>query len=152
MLQLMHDWQNVGAQKKKFNDARDNTKRSNKPAITQIQRDEEQCPAQCGEIETSLHYMRCTADRMKKERSRLLIQCRATLSRLDTHPGIIDSAIWCMILKFSDRAMVTEYSLKLRQWKQETDFVTLLLNQQKIGFNSFLKGFIARDWTMIQRK
>ena len=151
MLQLMHNWQNVGAQKKKFNDARANTTKSTTPHITRLQRDEEKCPAQCGELETPLHFMTCKADKMKSERSQLLVNLRTTLSRLDTHPGLIDSAIWC-ILHFSDKNMATDYAQKLEQWKETTDFETLLRNQKNIGSQSFLKGFITKDWAMIQRK
>jgi len=78
ILQLMHDWQNIGEQKRKFNMARDNTAKSTLPPITQTQQDEEKCQANCGEKEDTLHYMQCTENRMRQERNQLLQQCRNT--------------------------------------------------------------------------
>ena len=151
ILQLQNDWQNVGIQKKKFNAARDNTRKSTLPPVTKIQRDEEKCPAHCGETEGYLHYMQCTADIMKKERQSLLSQCRKELTKMDTYPGIIDATIWCM-LKYCDKSMADEYSVKLKEWENDTLLPIILTNQQSIGYDLFLKGIITKEWTFAQKE
>ena len=151
VLQLQNDWQNVGIQKKKFNEARDNTQNSTLPPVTNLRRDEEKCPAQCGENEGHLHYMTCTAEIMRKERQHLFSQCRRELTKMDTHPGIIDAAIWCM-LKYCDGAMADEYSLKLKAWEEDNLIPIILNNQENIGYDLFLKGIITKEWTFAQRE
>ena len=150
LLQLMHDWQNVGSQKRKFHEARDSTTNSTLPPTTQTQRDEEKCPAQCGELEGNLHYMKCKAETMRTERTKLLASCRKNLTRIDTDPAIIDITIWS-ILQYSDKDMAAEYSVKLQQWREIEILNRIMINQKKLGQASLLKGFIVKDWSWAQK-
>ena len=71
--------------------ARDMTVHSKCAPVQEAQRQEELCPAGCGEVEGNLHYMFCHHCDMKDKRDDLLADLCTELHRHHTSPALIST-------------------------------------------------------------
>ena len=150
ILKLMHNWQNVGAQKRKFNMARDMTVHSKCAPVQEAQRQEELCPAGCGEVEGNLHYMFCHHCDMKDKRDDLLADLCTELHRHHTSPALI-STLSAALKELGATGSVTMPSGNSSDPIEE-DLAMALELQDDIGWNGLLQGFVSTKWQDAQKK
>lgn len=82
VIQVLHDWQNVGQQKGRFRDAR-----LGKQVDPPLQATVEEvaihmCQYDCGELEDPLHYVRCKNETASKIRDKLRKKVMRKLNHL----------------------------------------------------------------------
>ena len=77
----IHDWQNVGSQKLKF-------QQSTKSEETQENETIDQCPFECGQSENPQHYLRCRKCPNNEENRTQLKSIRKWMENVHTHPVI----------------------------------------------------------------
>ena len=68
LVQLLHNWQNVGAQKGKFRDARLKLDSDNPLTPTEEEINCHKCPEGCDEAEKNLHYLECPKQHSRQRR------------------------------------------------------------------------------------
>ena len=68
IIQVLHDWQNVGKQKGKFRDSRIEKKVDPPLQPAAEETSTHKCPFGCGEVEDHLHYVKCQAPAAKEGR------------------------------------------------------------------------------------
>ena len=71
-IQLLYNWQNDGSQKQKISD------------------EDGKCPC-CDEIETHMHYLKCTNNELNTAKKNALNMLKSHLQKLQTYPGIISA-------------------------------------------------------------
>ena len=120
IIQLMYDWQHDETQKLLFK-----------------QNSENVCPMNCGETKNHNHYLYCKDDRMQNAKMRLLQRLKQTLTKMNTHP-IILNAIQTMLREGEERA-----SEKIKREKEPIAILTTeaINENQHLSQSSFAKGF-----------
>jgi hypothetical protein len=106
------------------------------------------CPLHCGHFETPLHYMHCNSDILMAARKLGIEKVEKSLYKFHTSLPLLE-AILHGILCWET---FTEYDLDGDSHPQLFDIVhtRLLQHQKQIGWDKFLKGFIAKDWGILQ--
>jgi hypothetical protein len=148
-IQTMHNWQNTGYQKQLFsNYDHGHTGDSNSacnylPSETQIE-----CPLRCGHVEIPFHYMQCTSTILSDARILGIEKLEKSLYKMHTSPPLLE-AILQGILCWET---ATEYDLTAESHPSLFDLPhsQLLEHQSMIGWEQFLKGYIAKDWGVLQ--
>ena len=124
IMQLMHDWQQVGEQKQLMNE-------------TDIK-----CPMQCGESETRLHYLRCKDKAFCETRKKHLHLLHKQLESAGTYPGITTTIINLVTEGIVKQSVGNETVLS------NTDrlMVEAATEQLQLGENSLVKGYLVKRW------
>ena len=112
LIQMLHNWQNVGAQKGKFRDARIKINSDNPLPPTEEEITCHLCPEGCGEEERELHYLHCPTTAAKEKRSRSAHKAMSRLKKIKTHEGIT-SIVGMILTKVGDDEKV-ELTQELR--------------------------------------
>jgi hypothetical protein len=147
IIQMIHDWQNMGSQKEKFFYS-DNTNKQ----LTQSDLDKGErlgkCPLGCRQKEVPFHFMKCMSDIMADTRNKGLIDLEKGLSKIKTAPSLIEAIIQGICCWTDD----VEYDLdeESHELLFSESHSRLLKVQSDIGWEYFVKGYIAKDWGHIQ--
>ena len=149
IIQVMHDWQNIGRQKGKFRDARLLKKAEHPLQPTIEEKTIHLCPNGCGEVEDHLHYVKCADKAMVIERTKLRLDAIKRLKRLRTNDYIC-SIINTVLRRISNNEDIifdtTNYSTE-----DEQNMLPAILGQEEIGWENLLKGFMHNGWAQAQR-
>jgi hypothetical protein len=148
-VKLMHNWQNTGSQKRQFSTPQSNSHQSYSEVLGLKQTDREfRYPLGCGHAEVPFHYMHCTSDMMMAARDKGIATLTKKLQKLKTAPSLTEAILQGIHCWTYD----TEYELTEDSHPLLFDYAhtKLLHNQQLIGWESFMKGFVAKDWKYIQ--
>jgi hypothetical protein len=148
-IQLMHNWQNTGYQKKQFSGTIGPTRGISSGTTHEPSTDREsKCPLGCGCVEYPFHYMQCRHDTMYEARTNGIITLTKGLKKLKTAPSL-QEAILQGIQCWTDD---TEYELDGESNPLLFDYQhsKLLEHQSSIGWEFLLKGFLAKEWRFIQ--
>jgi hypothetical protein len=146
VIQTMHDWQNTGHQKRQFYKA--SAQNDNTASSDTSDANVGLCPLHCGCIEVPFHYMHCKSDLLSQSRQKGKIVLKRALQRIHTAPSLLEAIITGLTF-WEDE---TEYELD----EDSNKFLfnpmhsQLLDRQNKIGWERFTKGFVAKDWGYIQ--
>ena len=148
LIQVLHDWQNVGRQKGKFRDSR--LGKMVEPPLQATMEEEtiHLCPMGCGLQEDHLHHVRCSVPSMINKRKKLCKNAISRLTRLRTNEGICSYTNY-IIKKLSNNE---EISLESETFYSEDDrnLLPAIIGQQDIGWENFLKGFVHEGWARAQ--
>ena len=126
-IQLMYDWQNVGVQKEKFQQA------------------DGKCPG-CDELETHMHYVECTNKRMQEERKKATQTLSAGLRSINTYPGCISVIIMGLLTSFAEPIQNTE----LPQTYKDLLLQDAATEQYELGNKAMNRGMISLKWEIVQ--
>jgi hypothetical protein len=146
-IQMMHNWQNTGSQKQKFHNS-SNAKHTHDTTHNDVNTRLGRCPLGCGREESPFHYMKCTTDTMSEVRNKGIDDLTKGLKKLKTAPSLME-AIIMGIKCWSDDV---EYDLDedSHQLLYDESHTYLLRTQSSIGWEQFLKGYLAKAWGNIQ--
>jgi hypothetical protein len=152
IIQLMHDWQHTGYQQKQFQTSRVHTpgdRCSDRP-FPQDHNQIGDCFFRCGCEGTPFHYMQCRSDILTTARTTGKERLDRDLYKMQTAPSL-QEAILQGIFCWEDG---TEYDLDQESNKYlfNEAHTRLLQSQEKIGWENFLKGYIAKEWGYIQEQ
>jgi hypothetical protein len=139
IIQLMHDWQHTGYQKQQFQ------YESNSSHTRDAHTD---CPLHCGHLEMPLHYMHCTSDIIMTAHTKGLEKLEKSLYKFHTSPPLLEAILNGLLCWET----YTEYDLDGESHPTLFDIphTRLLETQKEIGWDKFLKGFIVKDWGILQ--
>lgn len=152
ILQMVHNWQNVGYQNQKFAHSK-----YNKGNITRDPRETElinkeirrisKCPFSCGHTESHLHYMECEECRPTQLRAKLLKTMKAKLEKLNVYGAII--SMFISGITWKERKVIPPYvSLRTRTDQAVTRAAK---EQEEIGGKNLRRGIISSGWATAQR-
>lgn len=145
---MMHDWQNTGSQKKKFYDCSNHdegVETSKVDVSTRLSK----CPLGCKQEEVPFHFMKCNTEVMCDTRRDGLALLKKGLKKLKTAPSLLEAMIQGIQCWTDD----VEYDLD----EDSHDLLfapthdRLLKTQADIGWEYFMKGYIAKDWGNLQQ-
>jgi hypothetical protein len=147
----MHNWQNTGYQKQLFsNNGHGHTGDSNStsnylPPETQVE-----CPLRCGHVELPFHYMQCTSTILSDARILGIEKLEKSLYKMNTSPPLLEAILQGILCWETS----TEYDLTAESHPCLFDLPhsQLLKHQSMIGWEHFLKGYIAKDWGVLQSR
>jgi hypothetical protein len=147
IIQMMHNWQNTGSQKRKFYDSALSSDGSNRPDIDKSER-LGKCPMGCTQQEEPFHFMRCRSDVMYNARDNGLSKLSKGLKKLKTAPSLLEAIIQGIKCWSDD----VEYNLddRLDPLLFSEGHTQLLKVQSDIGWEFFLKGYICKEWGHLQ--
>ena len=98
IVQLMHNWQNIGTQKTTFAHSKRNKDINKNSPLSKLKDDEIEglgkCPFQCNAQESHLHYMECKSQTVRKKLSDTIKAFKDTLNRLNTHDAVSNLLAW----------------------------------------------------------
>ena len=101
LLQLIHNWQNVGSQKQRFLESAEPSLPKEMSQTGELRRQYQnqvgKYPFQCGLKEDALHFIHCSSIKAFNGQAQLIKKIRANLTRYDTHPTIISLLIYGLI-------------------------------------------------------
>ena len=150
IVQVLHDWQNVGSQKGRFRDARLGSKVEPPLQPTVEEESTHKCPMECGETEDNLHYVKCQATSAIKARDKMRKNLLGRLRKLKTSDFII-SFMGYLIKSISNREEVCLDDITYST-VDERDLIPALIGQEEIGWEELLKGFAHKGWAQAQMK
>ena len=133
----VHDWQNVGAQKQKIDNA---------AKATPDTRQQYKCPYGCGPVEQPQHYLRCDKSPRNKHRDQTSATIRDWMIQAKNH----------MLLQITIYAKMREWiSGDTQLWDisdehDSEDIQTAIYEQQIIGWDHFFRGRLSKQWGRIQ--
>jgi hypothetical protein len=147
IVQMMHNWQNTGSQKEKFLEAEFHGNLTSKIQDEKCSR-VSKCPLGCNQTEVPFHFMQCNKDVMYESRDVELLNMEKALIKLKTAPSLQEAIIQGIRCWTDD----VEYDLDSESHELLfSEAHTYLLERQgQIGWESFLKGYLAKDWGHIQ--
>jgi hypothetical protein len=150
IIQLMHDWQNTGYQQIQFQHKNSQKVLTDNVLGHATKTDENlgACVFECGKMETPFHYMHCTSDILMTARSNGKDKLDKELDSMNTAPSLREAILHGIHCWEDD----TEYELTEESHRYLFDeaHTRLLRNQEKIGWEKFLKGYITKEWGYIQ--
>ena len=126
----MHDWQYTDGRK------------------VIMEESEGQCPAQCGALEDSMHFLVCHSEVMRMWRYKHMRLLKKQLGAINTYPGIIAAVT---------RALTSGWE---EQWIQEmpTDtwinmkLLEAITTQASIQQQYLAQGYIVSEWSAVQHR
>jgi hypothetical protein len=148
-VKLMHNWQNTGSQKRQFSTSHSTSHQLCSEILGITKPDAEfRCPLGCGHAEIPFHYMHCTSDMMMTAREQGIATLTKQLKKIKTAPSLTEAILQGIHCWTYD----TEYELTEDSDPLLFDYShsQLLHNQGLIGWEPFMKGFVAKDWKYIQ--
>ena len=153
IIQFKHQWQNIGQQKATFLESKLRHKR--KPnCLTQDDikrvRTEGLCPMGCGNLESNMHYLHCSKRTASKLRQSSLKQLRKHLKEMNTAPLITKHIVdninhWC-----NNTIPPHEHTFIGVSKAFKSNLVTALEEQEELGWDKFIRGFISKSWGLAQ--
>ena len=151
-LKMIHNWQNVGLQKQRFSQSNEialpHTMTQSNSLREQYHNILGQCPFQCGQCESHMHFMQCESPKAINARTRLINDLRRSLGRLNVHPTIISIIItgllWTPTSRIPSVHMVCESTMNKL-------IIQAIKDQTEIGWDKLKRGFLATQWTQVQR-
>jgi hypothetical protein len=149
IVQTMHDWQNTGSQKEQFLQSQEsNCIHAQDAEGTASYARVAECPFHCGYDESPFHYMQCNSKILSDARELGIEKLEKFLYKMHTSPPLLE-AILHGILCWET---MTEFELTAETHPMLFDIPhsQLLRNQHKIGWDKFVKGFLTKDWGMLQ--
>ena len=150
LVQLMHNWQNVGSQKRKFRDARLKLNSDNPLNPTEEEVNCHKCPDGCEEEEISLHYLECPMPHAKQRRKRGIKNALHRMKNLRTYEGII-SLMGYILNQISEREEMN-FEWEYLKKDGELSLIAALEGQEKIGWKSFCQGYCHSEWSRVQSR
>ena len=150
LIQVMHDWQNVGRQKGKFRDSKIKSTERQQDNITTEEKTIHLCPVGCGEVEDHLHYVKCKAEPMIAARQKSRLNVLTRLKRLRTNEFIC-STISYILKSIGDCEEIQMYGERYES-DDERNLLPALLGQKEIGWENMIKGFIHEGWAQAQQR
>ena len=148
IIQVLHDWQNVGKQKGKFRDSRLGkiVEPPLQPTVEEISA--HKCPLGCGATEDHLHYVKCQAPKALHEREQLRKTMLGRLKKLKTNEFMISfTGYMVKMISMGDEVQLDDISFAT---EDERALLPALLGQQEIGWEELLKGFPHVGWAKAQ--
>ena len=150
ILQLVHNWQNTGAQKELFSHNTSTYKQMKDPKLLKLV-DEQiahdaSCPFQCGMKETHMHYMECGSSRAISKRRELTKKFKKSLDSSNVHEAITSLILWGLnwtSTKGIPTCILLEGELNVVVQKA-------IVEQTKIGWHNVRRGFISNQWSLAQ--
>ena len=148
IIQILHDWQNVGRQKGKIRDSR--LQKNVDPPLQATTEEEviHKCPMGCGKEEDHLHYVHCSSPLMVKKRAICRNHAISRLTRLRTNNGL------CSYVNYIIRAISNNEVIRLEDevinTEDDRNLLPALIGQQEIGWENLLKGFAHKGWAQAQ--
>jgi hypothetical protein len=143
ILQSMHNWQNTGYQKRQFSLSSAGHNQCSDTGNV------ERCPLGCGHVEHPFHYMYCQEqEEMSIQQDKELLTIKKELGKLKTAPSLKEA-----ILEGPHAILDhTEYELDENSNPLLFDDAhsCLLQKQSAIGWEYFMKGFMTKEWGIIQ--
>jgi hypothetical protein len=139
----MHDWQNTGYQKQQFSQESASSGSCLLPPDKQSE-----CPLQCGHLETPFHYMQCFSTILSDARQLGIEQLEKSLYKMKTSPPLLEAILQGILCWETS----TEYDLTAESHPLLFDIPhqQLLHKQNLIGWEKILKGFVSKDWGVLQ--
>ena len=150
LIQLIHNWQNVGSQKGRFRDARLRLDSDNPMTPTEEEVHCHKCPEGCDEAESNLHYLECPATHTRKRRTLGIKRVLTRLKKLRTYEGIT-SQIGHILQKISKRDEL-EFDWEELSKDGELSLNNAIRGQETIGWTSLCQGFHHKEWSKVQCK
>ena len=141
-MQIMHGWQNVGEQKEKIG-LTDHTPRGTAAATLHL------CPTGCGAKECQLHYVKCQHKAMAEHREEQIKKIQRKLLRLKTFPVLVHCVKAC--LKAVERGEDVDIEVTQLDGPHGTALWEALIEQEYIGYEAFLQGFVSKSWWKAQQ-
>lgn len=140
LVQMMHNWQNTGAQKIQFLPKVD--------GVTVGDMTIGECPVGCGQTEHAMHYVHCPEVTMRQCREAENRRVSKQLGKCHTYKGII-SVITKAIVQLETSA---DLEFEIRDFRgEEGHWLALAIQDQaKIGWIDMLQGFISAHWGKCQ--
>jgi hypothetical protein len=147
IVQMIHDWQNTGTQKQKIFDAGGSTTTPAK-SLHETRERVGKCPLGCNNTEVPFHFMKCMTDVMIATRVKGLETIAKGLKKLKTAPSLTEAFIQSIVCWTND----VEYELddQSHQELYQESYDRLFKTQSTIGWDNFMKGYIAKEWGTIQ--
>ena len=134
---MIHGWQNTGTQKKMILDSKKDHDEWDMDPNEALQ-----CPM-CKEPEEQLHYAKCQHTIMRQMRQQELQTLQKKLRNLQTYGDII--ALWAQHI--NQQQSTTTFKIN-NSMDQLVDIASQ--QQSQIGWNNLLKGFITKEWRVVQ--
>ena len=124
MMKLMHHWQYIGERK------------------LLMKEETGQCPMQCGELESKLHYLQCKDTHITTLRNKHKMLLTKQMKALNTYPGIIT-----VIQNILTKGYNWNWSTDLQE-KNTTDRYLLqaVQIQKSLGEHSLPLGYLNHMW------
>ena len=141
VIQLMHNWQNVGAQQAQFNKA------SGEDTI-QPREEEVLCPMGCNAIEIPLHYLWCQEDTIRNERYKHKKEGLNVLRTMQTEDIII--SIFAMAMEKIGNLDDINMDASLFKGQILKIIGQAYDDQEEIGWRALFQGYIAKRWSIAQ--
>ena len=150
-LQLIHNWQNTGAQKEKFARSAMKQQTYNNENLQDLEDKQikllAQCPFQCGQCEHHMHFMECKAPSASTARNDLCKKFVTILEGRKVHDAIIRLLLWGVTWnknKTTPTCCTISHDLDL--------LLDQAINEQTtIGWHNVRRGFISQKWAQAQR-
>ena len=153
-LQLIHDWQNVGRQKRKFLESSQKKKDTEKWTQEQHNIAEEglriegSCPFQCGQEESHLHFMECEAQGAKQARRQIFLDTKNKLVSIGVDETI--ARLLVQGLSWSENCGIPSF---IHIGNSTDKLITKAIESQtEIGWTNVKKGFLSKYWAEAQRQ
>ena len=125
----MHDWQFTRTRKQLMGEG------------------EEMCPAQCGKVDTYMHYLVCSDKQMATFRQLLLTTFQQRLKILNTYPGMI-TAFCKILLNGFENNWMNDYNTTDTL---ENTLLDAINKQRQLGNLAFPKGYLVTEWSHLQQ-
>ena len=148
IIQVLHNWQNVGHQKGKFRDARLGREIDPPLQPTEDEKTIHLCPNGCGMTEKSMHYVHCQEDSSKNKRNELRKAAIRKMANLKTDEGI-RSLVNYIIKKISNDEEIDIEDDNMKELRTK-EYRKVLEGQKKIGWKEMIQGYVHIDWVTIQ--
>ena len=148
LIQMLHNWQNIGKQKGIFRDARIKQDKESTNEPTEEEKSCHLCPEGCGEEEKELHYLHCPDALSIKSRRTLIRKVLRRLKAIKTYDGIT-STIGLILNSINKRETVVIDKSEYRK-DGHLSLTGAMLGQEKIGWMALCQGYFHKDWTKIQ--
>ena len=150
LVQLLHNWQNVGAQKGRFRDSRLRLDSDNPLNPTEEEVDCHKCQEGCDEVESNLHYLECPTTHSRERRLVGIKKVIQRLKKLRTYEGI--TSLVGYILKCISNREEMVFDWETLNHDGDMSLIISLQGQEKIGWTSLCQGYYHKGWAMTQSK
>ena len=150
LVQLLHNWQNVGAQKGRFRDSRLRLDSDNPLNPTEEEVDCHKCQEGCDEVESNLHYLECPTTHSRERRLVGIKKVIQRLKKLRTYEGITSLVGYILKCICNREEMVFDW--ETLNHDGDMSLIISLQGQEKIGWTSLCQGYYHKGWAITQSK
>ena len=141
-IKYIFNWQNTGEQKQRFEASQ---------ALTEDRDEEEvdQCPLNCGCVETAQHFLRCKVLRNAHITERCCDSLHRWFGKQKTHKTL-QHILLLAVRNWMHKVDVLPSRLEVPQELEDWGIHEALEDQKQIGWHNFFKGRISRKFGDIQ--